>query len=113
MTPAVKKVVVEADDDVAEPPSRKKAASRLAASRSEAADLDYARGTKPTASGDRSLIRALGLKIGKDRDRSRPQGGHDTYGDDWSEWPAGKRSGAGSGRGGWERAVADTAGRGG
>ncbi len=78
-TPAVKKVVVEADDDdVAEPPShaKRKAASRLAASQARSDDLDM-REAKPTASGDRSLIRALGLKIGKIV-IDPGHGGHDT-----------------------------------
>ncbi len=78
-TPAVKKVVVEADDDdVVEPPShaRGKSASRLAANRARSDDLDM-REAKPTASGDRSLIRALGLKIGKIV-IDPGHGGHDT-----------------------------------
>ena len=78
-TPAVKKVVVEADDDdVVEPSShaRGKSASRLAASRARNDDLDM-REAKPTASGDRSLIRALGLKIGKIV-IDPGHGGHDT-----------------------------------
>jgi N-acetylmuramoyl-L-alanine amidase len=78
-TPAVTKVVVDADDDdedSAPEPSqaRGKVSSRLAASR--ARDLDM-REAKPTASGDRSLIRALGLKIGKIV-IDPGHGGHDT-----------------------------------
>ena len=78
-TPAVKKVVVEADDDdVVEPPRqpRGKSASRLAANRTGSDDLAM-REAKPTASGDRSLIRALGLKIGKIV-IDPGHGGHDT-----------------------------------
>ena len=77
-TPAVKKVVVDADDDDAEPPSRArgKSGSRLASSRTRNDDLDI-REAKPTASGDRSLIRALGLKIGKIV-IDPGHGGHDT-----------------------------------
>jgi N-acetylmuramoyl-L-alanine amidase len=59
------------------PPSsaRSKSSSRLSASR-KAADPDM-REARPTASGDRSLIRALGLKIG--RIVIDPgHGGHDT-----------------------------------
>ncbi len=67
-TPAVTKVVVDADDDDDAPPSpsraRGKTSSRLASSRANDRDLDM-REAKPTSSGDRSLIRALGLKIGK------------------------------------------------
>jgi N-acetylmuramoyl-L-alanine amidase len=61
----------------APPPSsaRSKSSSRLSASR-KAADPDM-REAQPTASGDRSLIRALGLKIG--RIVIDPgHGGHDT-----------------------------------
>jgi N-acetylmuramoyl-L-alanine amidase len=77
-TPAVKKVVVDADDDDVEPPSRTrgKSSSRLASSRARNDDLDM-REAKPTASGDRSLIRALGLKIGKIV-IDPGHGGHDT-----------------------------------
>jgi N-acetylmuramoyl-L-alanine amidase len=77
-TPAVKKVVVDADDDDVEPPSRTrgKSGSRLASSRARNDDLDM-REAKPTASGDRSLIRALGLKIGKIV-IDPGHGGHDT-----------------------------------
>ena len=78
-TPAVKKVVVEADDDdVVAPPShaKRKSASHLASNRASNDDLDM-REAKPTASGDRSLIRALGLKIGKIV-IDPGHGGHDT-----------------------------------
>ena len=77
-TPAVKKVVVDADDDDVEPPSRKrgKSGARLGSSRARNDDLDM-REAKPTASGDRSLIRALGLKIGKIV-IDPGHGGHDT-----------------------------------
>jgi N-acetylmuramoyl-L-alanine amidase len=76
--PAFKKVVVDADDDDDAPaaPShaRGKSSSRLASSRAK--ELDR-REAKPTASGDRSLIRALGLKIGKIV-IDPGHGGHDT-----------------------------------
>jgi N-acetylmuramoyl-L-alanine amidase len=79
-TPAVTKVVVDADDEdeVPAPPShaRSKPASRLASNRSKEKELDM-REAKPTASGDRSLIRALGLKIGKIV-IDPGHGGHDT-----------------------------------
>ncbi len=77
-TPAVKKVVVDADDDDVEPPSptRGKSGSRLASRRARSDDMDI-REAKPTASGDRSLIRALGLKIGKIV-IDPGHGGHDT-----------------------------------
>jgi N-acetylmuramoyl-L-alanine amidase len=77
-TPAVKKVVVDADDDDVEPPirTRAKSGSRRASSRARNDDLDM-REAKPTASGDRSLIRALGLKIGKIV-IDPGHGGHDT-----------------------------------
>jgi N-acetylmuramoyl-L-alanine amidase len=78
-TPAVKKVVVEADDDdEVEPPShaKRKSASRVAANHPSDDDLAM-REAKPTASGDRSLIRALGLKIGKIV-IDPGHGGHDT-----------------------------------
>lgn len=77
-TPAVKKVVVDADDDDAEAPSRTrgKSGSRLASSRARNDDLGM-REAKPTASGDRSLIRALGLKIAKIV-IDPGHGGHDT-----------------------------------
>jgi N-acetylmuramoyl-L-alanine amidase len=78
-TPAVKKVVVDADDDdVEETPSRRrgKSGSRLASSWTRNDDVDM-REAKPTASGDRSLIRALGLKIGKIV-IDPGHGGHDT-----------------------------------
>ena len=83
-TPAVKKVVVEADDEDEETPAPPKhargkaASSRLASNRrrDNENDLDM-REAKPTASGDRSLIRALGLKIGKIV-IDPGHGGHDT-----------------------------------
>jgi N-acetylmuramoyl-L-alanine amidase len=79
-TPAVTKVVVDADDDDDAPPSpsraRGKTSSRLASSRANDRDLDM-REAKPTSSGDRSLIRALGLKIGKIV-IDPGHGGHDT-----------------------------------
>jgi N-acetylmuramoyl-L-alanine amidase len=57
------------------PSSRTKSSSRLSASRKDS-DLDI-RVAKPTANGDRSLIRTLGLKIG--RIVIDPgHGGHDT-----------------------------------
>ncbi|HWY02814.1 MAG TPA: N-acetylmuramoyl-L-alanine amidase [Candidatus Acidoferrum sp.] len=81
-TPAVKKVVVEADDDddTPAPPrhvrGKSSASSRMASSRARNNDLDM-REAKPTASGERSLIRALGLKIGKIV-IDPGHGGHDT-----------------------------------
>ena len=84
-TPAPTKVIVNNDDD--DTPSEKPVAqahkgsptrsksSRLAANH-KANDFD-AREAKPTASGDRSLIRALGLKIGKIV-IDPGHGGHDT-----------------------------------
>jgi N-acetylmuramoyl-L-alanine amidase len=81
-TPAVKKVVVEADDDddTPAPPShvrgQSSSSSRMASSRARNNDLDM-REAKPTASGERSLIRALGLKIGKIV-IDPGHGGHDT-----------------------------------
>jgi N-acetylmuramoyl-L-alanine amidase len=77
-TPAVKKIVVDADDDDDVPamPShgRGTSASRLASNRAKELDM---REAKPTATGDRSLIRALGLKIGKIV-IDPGHGGHDT-----------------------------------
>ncbi len=83
--PAPTKVVVDADDDddtanaVADLKTRShaqgKSASRLTASR-KGKDLDV-RVARPTASGGRSLIRALGLKIGKIV-IDPGHGGHDT-----------------------------------
>ena len=84
-TPAPTKVIVDNDDD--DSPVEKPAAaahsgrrsrsksSRLAANR-KGNDFDV-REAKPTASGDRSLIRALGLKIGKIV-IDPGHGGHDT-----------------------------------
>jgi len=64
-----------AADSPAARPAASKPASRLAHSRNTA-DLDIHE-AKPTASGDRSLIRALGLKIGKIV-IDPGHGGHDT-----------------------------------
>jgi len=77
--PAVKKVVVDADDDddvaaAAASHTKGKITSRLAKSRSPELDV---REAKPTANGARSLIRALGLKIGKIV-IDPGHGGHDT-----------------------------------
>ena len=83
-TPAPTKTIVYNDDDDspaatggthAPSRARSKAASRLSANR-KSSDLD-AREARPTASGDRSLIRALGLKIGKIV-IDPGHGGHDT-----------------------------------
>lgn len=82
-TKAPTKVVVDADPDdttagtsaaEASAPSRKRGKSALASRK--ARDLEV-REAKPTASGDRSLIRALGLKIGKIV-IDPGHGGHDT-----------------------------------
>jgi len=91
-TPAPTKVVVDNDDDTASNArtshGRKKSSTHVAASdkaandkivadadkRSDEPDVHEAR---PTASGDRSLIRALGLKIGKIV-IDPGHGGHDT-----------------------------------
>jgi N-acetylmuramoyl-L-alanine amidase len=76
-TPAVTKVVVEADDDDSDTRPvrlRGKAPSRQIANRAKNLEI---REAKPTASGDRSLIRALGLKIGKIV-IDPGHGGHDT-----------------------------------
>jgi N-acetylmuramoyl-L-alanine amidase len=84
-TPAPTKVIVYNDDDDETPvesaethaPVRPpaKSSSRIVSSR-KTSDLD-AREARPTASGDRSLIRALGLKIGKIV-IDPGHGGHDT-----------------------------------
>ena len=85
--PAPTKVVVDNDDDngtsdtstaQTHTPShaRSKVPPRLTAKRKKSDDLD-AREARPTASGDRSLIRALGLKIGKIV-IDPGHGGHDT-----------------------------------
>lgn len=87
-TPPPTKVVVENDDGGAtstraehtQKPirSRSKASGRLLAKRRTKADEDLeVREAKPTANGDRSLIRALGLKIGKIV-IDPGHGGHDT-----------------------------------
>ena len=83
-TPAPTKVIVDNDDGSDEATShapshgRTKSSTRLAANRknnnSNNLDIHEAR---PTASGDRSLIRALGLKIGKIV-IDPGHGGHDT-----------------------------------
>ncbi len=86
-TPAPTKVIVYNDDDDddtpvaaaethAVAPSRGKSATRLATTHKNT-DLDTVREARPTASGDRSLIRALGLKIGKIV-IDPGHGGHDT-----------------------------------
>ncbi len=86
-TPAPTKVIVYNDDDDddtpvsaaqthAAAPSRGKSAARLATTHKNT-DLDAVREARPTASGDRSLIRALGLKIGKIV-IDPGHGGHDT-----------------------------------
>ena len=83
-TSAPTKVVVDNDDiDDSRPPpethttrrTRRKSSSRVASSR-KSGDFDT-REAKPTAGGDRSLIRALGLKIGKIV-IDPGHGGHDT-----------------------------------
>jgi N-acetylmuramoyl-L-alanine amidase len=86
---APKKVIVEADaddspsepsDEAAEKPSRSDRSSKLA--RSKHAKTEFAlarpmREAQPTSDGDRSLIRTLGLKIGKIV-IDPGHGGHDT-----------------------------------
>jgi N-acetylmuramoyl-L-alanine amidase len=83
-TPAPTKVIVDNDDEddtpsaAAEKPSATQArtkSSRVASNR-RTRDFDV-REAKPTAGGDRSLIRALGLKIGKIV-IDPGHGGHDT-----------------------------------
>jgi N-acetylmuramoyl-L-alanine amidase len=82
-TPAPTKVVVDNDDDDSAPapethaPSHAqgKSSARVTATR-KTNDLEV-REARPTASGDRSLIRALGLKIGKIV-IDPGHGGHDT-----------------------------------
>ncbi len=83
-TPAPTKVIVDNDDEddtttvAAErhsPTLARSKSSRVASNR-KARDFD-AREAKPTAGGDRSLIRALGLKIGKIV-IDPGHGGHDT-----------------------------------
>ena len=82
-TPAPTKVIVDNDDedDTTAPaekhsPTVARSKSSRVASKREARDFD-AREAKPTAGGDRSLIRALGLKIGKIV-IDPGHGGHDT-----------------------------------
>ncbi len=82
-TPAPTKVIVDNDDEddttaTAEKhsPLVARTKSSRAASNRKARDFD-AREAKPTAGGDRSLIRALGLKIGKIV-IDPGHGGHDT-----------------------------------
>ena len=85
---APKKVIVEADDD--DPPDQAadaasakasaksaKAVAPIRATKSRAASAKATREATPTSSGDRSLIRALGLKIGKIV-IDPGHGGHDT-----------------------------------
>ncbi|HEX3819626.1 MAG TPA: N-acetylmuramoyl-L-alanine amidase [Candidatus Sulfotelmatobacter sp.] len=85
-TPAATKVIVDNDDDedsTSAPPAKTRApsgakgkAALKAASNRKTDDLDI-REAKPTAHGNRSLIRALGLKIGKIV-IDPGHGGHDT-----------------------------------
>ncbi len=85
-TPAPTKSVVDNDDDTDSAANStaqrhtltrtRKAPARLTAKRKNGDDID-AREARPTASGDRSLIRALGLKIGKIV-IDPGHGGHDT-----------------------------------
>jgi N-acetylmuramoyl-L-alanine amidase len=83
-----RKVIVEADEtdppsDDADPPRIKpvakvaKASARNKSTKSQAAIISAGREAQPTSSGDRSLIRALGLKIGKIV-IDPGHGGHDT-----------------------------------
>ncbi|MBV9181320.1 MAG: N-acetylmuramoyl-L-alanine amidase [Acidobacteria bacterium] len=81
---APKKVIVEADDDDAslEPPPESNSSSKrgsLGAQRRPTPELGSRamRESEPTASGDRSLIRTLGLRIGKIV-IDPGHGGHDT-----------------------------------
>jgi len=80
----VKKVVPAGDDDTDTVPSPAAGKRNVVAVKMSADDFDNAmtadssiRAAKPTASGDRSLIRALGLKIGKIV-IDPGHGGHDT-----------------------------------
>lgn len=81
-TPAPTKVIVDNDDDdegptaVSERPAATPRKSSRVTSKRKTADFD-AREARPTAGGDRSLIRALGLKIGKIV-IDPGHGGHDT-----------------------------------
>jgi N-acetylmuramoyl-L-alanine amidase len=86
---APKKVIVQADDEDAAPaedadapavrPSAKisKSASHTRSTKTPLASMGRAREADPTSNGDRSLIRALGLKIGKIV-IDPGHGGHDT-----------------------------------
>jgi N-acetylmuramoyl-L-alanine amidase len=85
--PAPTKTIVDNDDDTdsvdtaaaeTHTPSkaRSKGSTKLTAKRRKSDDLDV-REARPTANGDRSLIRALGLKIGKIV-IDPGHGGHDT-----------------------------------
>ena len=79
--PETKKVIIEpeTDDDPVVVTRQATAPGPIARSRGRKAKLgdDNAREARPTASGDRSLIRALGLKIGKIV-IDPGHGGHDT-----------------------------------
>ena len=89
ITPPIKKVIVEADDDdtgagsktrksssSARKSRHAKSPSHLRENDSDSADVEV-REASPTSNGDRSLIRALGLKIGKIV-IDPGHGGHDT-----------------------------------
>jgi N-acetylmuramoyl-L-alanine amidase len=84
-TPAPTKVIVDNDDDedAETPPAETRATGRARSKSSSRVALNHkskdfdTREAKPTAGGDRSLIRALGLKIGKIV-IDPGHGGHDT-----------------------------------